>query len=148
MFTIIVVIVLCMVIMSFPVWVVNQESMLPTFRDGDIIIGRNIFCDYKAGDIVVCRIKNKELGPKIIKRVIAISGDIVIIKDNCIYVNGKLLEEDYLYEPMYTTDLELTVPENSVFVLGDNRNNSMDSRFFGCIPYSDVIGEVVFKLPF
>lgn len=126
----------------FPPWVVKQNSMLPSVRDGDILIGCKLAQEYEKNDVVVCKVDNK----KVIKRVIATAGDCVVIEDNVLTINGVVIEEDYLYEPMDTADLELIVPDNSVFVLGDNRNVSDDSREFGCINIADVVGKVILNL--
>lgn len=86
-----------------------------------------------------------------IKRVIATEGEHVTIKDNKVYINGKELKEDYLPEGTITTSLnglfvDLTVPEGCVYVLGDNREHSTDSRRFGCIPMDKVEGVVLIRI--
>ncbi len=91
-----------------------------------------------------------------IKRVIGLPGEHVQIKDNKVYINGQELPEDYLPEGTITDSgakgdyeggyfLDLIVPEGTVFVLGDNRGNSGDSRMFGCIPYDKIEGKVVLR---
>ena len=89
-----------------------------------------------------------------IKRVIALPGEYVEIKDEAVYINGEKLEEDYLQDGV-VTDMKsgkedtyftnFTVPENTVFVLGDNRTGSTDSRLFGCIPLEKIEGKVLFR---
>lgn len=106
---------------------VKGESMEATLLDGDIMILNRV--QYKRHgasrfDIVV--IENH--GTKIIKRIIGLPGDIVQIKDNVLYVNDEVYEEKYLKEGTVTEDLIVAVPENSYFVLGDNRGKSLDSR--------------------
>ncbi len=87
-----------------------------------------------------------------IKRIIAIAGDKVKIENGEVFVNGEKLEESYLEEGIKTEvsksnlSEEFTVPEGSVFVLGDNRKSSKDSREFGCIPVSKIKGKVVFRI--
>ena len=87
-----------------------------------------------------------------IKRIIAIEGDKAKIENGEVFVNGEKLEESYLEEGIKTEvsksnlSEEFTVPEDSVFVLGDNRKNSKDSREFGCIPVSKIKGKVVFRI--
>jgi len=91
-----------------------------------------------------------------IKRVIALPGEHIQIKDGKVYINGKELKEDYLPEGTITDSgareglsggqfLDLVVPEGTVFVMGDNRGNSGDSRKFGCVPYEKIEGKVVLR---
>ncbi len=80
-----------------------------------------------------------------IKRVIAIEGDLIQIRDGKVYLNGELLSEDYLAENVRTKIVyynEIVVPEGCVFVMGDNRDESMDSRTFGCIPVDKIEGKL------
>lgn len=98
-----------------------------------------------------------EFGKKsYIKRVIGIPGDHVQIKDGRVYINGEELKEEYLPEGTITDSiatngiaggqfLDLIVPEKTVFVMGDNRSHSADSRRFGCIPYEKIEGKVVLR---
>ena len=80
----------------------------------------------------------------IIKRVIGIGGDHIDIKDNQVYLNGKLLEEDYINGVMTNNeDMSIDIPEGKVFVMGDNRSVSLDSRSFGPIEISSIIGRAV-----
>lgn len=82
-----------------------------------------------------------------IKRVIGKPNDVLEFKEGRVYRNGVLLEESYIKEPMNEiTYRKITVPENSVFVMGDNRNNSNDSRFIGSIPLNHVLGILFVKL--
>ena len=85
----------------------------------------------------------------IIKRVVGIGGDHIEIKDNELYLNGELLEEDYINGAMINSeDMVVDVPEGKVFVMGDNRNNSLDSRKLGYFDFDeDVIGRVFFTVP-
>lgn len=85
-----------------------------------------------------------------IKRVIALPGEHLEIKDGRVYINGNELKEEYLSEDVKTEDMDgafhdLVVPEGTVFVMGDNRSGSSDSRMFGCIPYQKIEGKVVFR---
>ena len=84
-----------------------------------------------------------------IKRVIGIPGDEIDIRDGYVYVNGEKLEEPYVKGKTYKKNLEfpITVQKNHVFVLGDNRENSSDSRYqsLGCIDYSKIKGKATFR---
>lgn len=85
-----------------------------------------------------------------IKRVIGLPGDHVQIKDGCVYINEQKLEENYLQDYVVTTDLDglytdIYVPENTVYVLGDNRAESTDSRRFGCIPVEKIESKAVLR---
>lgn len=128
------------------------HSMDSTLHDGDYVLINKIAykkVEPKYKDIVILN-TNIDNGRILIKRVIGTPGDKVSIKNNQVYVNDQLLEEDYINEPMIgNEDLEVEVPEGKIFVMGDNRNHSLDSRYLtvGLIDYNkDIIGKVVFSL--
>ena len=132
---------------------VDGHSMVPTLQDGDRLLVLNAMLDndYEYGDIVVLR-KDTFLEEPIVKRVIATEGQTVDIDfvSGAVYVDGELLE-DYINEPTYVeegTEFPLTVPEGSIFVMGDNRNHSSDSRSsdLGTVDTRYVIGKAVFLL--
>ncbi len=113
---------------------VDGHSMVPTLQDGDrlLVLNAGLCGDYRQGDIVVLR-KESFMDSLIVKRVIATEGQVVDIDflSGTVFVDGTPLHEDYINEPTYTaegTEFPLTVPEGSVFVMGDNRNHSNDSR--------------------
>lgn len=131
---------------------VDGHSMLPTLQDGDrLLVLNSMLCGgYEPGDIVVLR-KESFLPTPIVKRVIATEGQVVDIDfgSGVVYVDGRRLHEDYINEPTFTPEgmeFPLTVPEGSVFVMGDNRNNSTDSRSdrLGTIDRRYIIGRAVF----
>ena len=131
---------------------VDGHSMVPTLQDGDrlLVLNSMLYDDYKYGDIVVLR-KETFLEEPIVKRVIATEGQTVDIDfdEGVVYVDGQALEEDYINERTYLeegTEFPLTVPEGSIFVMGDNRNRSSDSRDsrLGTVDARYVIGKAVF----
>ena len=132
--------------------VVDGSSMRETLQDHDLILLLNdALCgEYEAQDIVVLSKETFENGNPIVKRVIATEGQTVDIDFNIgvVYVDGKALDEPYTREPTWTpegVEFPLTVPENHIFVLGDNRNRSSDSRHIDLGPIDErmVIGKAV-----
>ncbi|MCC0727619.1 signal peptidase I [Clostridioides sp. ZZV14-6045] len=129
---------------------VMGHSMDQTLYDGEKLIISKIAYnkeDPKYKDVVV--IKRSDLNVKyIIKRVIAVEGDTLKIKNNKLYINDKLIEENYINEKMQTSDLEIKIPKDKIFVMGDNRNNSIDSRssIIGLIDQKDIEGKIIFNL--
>ena len=125
----------------------DNISMEPTLYSGDVLYIEKKD-DMVPGDIIVLRYNEK----KLVKRLIAFEGDTVEIDDNgYVTVNGTVLNEPYVEFPsLGECDIEFpfTVPEGTVFVLGDNRNVSIDSRSssLGCIEKDHVVGKVVYRL--
>lgn len=131
---------------------VDGRSMVPTLQHGDrlLVLNSILYDDYKYGDVVVLR-KDSFLREPIVKRVVATGGQSVDIDfdTGSVYVDGKLLHEDYINELTFLeegTEFPLTVPEGSIFVMGDNRNHSSDSRDsrLGTVDTRYVIGKAVF----
>lgn len=130
-------------------YTVNGDSMLPTLHHGERLLVDKLsyrFVEPARGDIVVFKYP---ANPKeqFIKRIIGIPGDVVSIQNGIVYVNGVALEEDYITAPARIGFREQRVPEGTYFVLGDNRNNSEDSRFSGVgfVPKENIIGRAVWR---
>ena len=127
-----------------PVLRVTGTSMTPTLESDELVVCRK-FGNYEKGDIVAFYHNNKIL----LKRIIGVSGDIINIDDNGnVTVNGKKIDEPYIDAPSKgVCDIKLPyqVPENRVFVMGDHRSDSIDSRTkeIGCIAEEMIVGKVI-----
>lgn len=126
---------------------VAEISTEETRKNGEILY-LNKVAKLKRGDIIVFAPEWPELVDSngnyksLVKRVIALSGDHLQILDNKVYLNGELLDEPYINEPMlYTPDIDIVVSENHIFCMGDNRNHSSDCRTFGEVSLDRVEGK-------
>lgn len=127
------------------------NSMLPSFSGGDRVACVHSFSGYERGDVIIISHATRK-DESIIKRVIAVGGDTVDIDfyKGTVSVNGQVLDEPYVNTPTnlsYDMTFPVTVPEGKLFVLGDNRNDSLDSRStdIGFINENKVLGKVVFR---
>ena len=130
-----------------PVLQTYGSSMTPTLKDGEIILSMKT-SDFEPGDIVAFYYNNKIL----VKRVICSAGDwIDIDEDGTVYVNGTLLDEPYLTERALgdcNIELPYQVPDGRVFVMGDHRSTSVDSRntAVGCVAQEQIVGRIIFRV--
>ena len=134
---------------------VSGPSMQPTFENGDRLIAVRHFTP-KRNDIVILKAPDQK-GALYIKRVVGMPGDMVTSKNDKLYINGKRTPEPYLNNSferkahklgeLYTSNFTLKerVPKNSYFVMGDHRDVSKDSRYFGFVKRSALVGRVVFR---
>lgn len=126
---------------------VEGQSMEPNLHDNQRLIIEKIsyrFHPPRRGDVVVLRLPNRTSDP-LIKRVVGLPGETVEITDGRVLINGQVLDEPYLNQYTYQGMPPRVVPPNQVFVLGDNRGFSNDSRAFGFVPFSDIIGRAWFR---
>lgn len=173
-----IIVALLVIIFLFQPTSVNGPSMENTLHNGDKIIinkTQNIFhgipnyediviIDSRIGrerrfidnimdplkyNLIVSKITGNEDEIFWVKRVIGKPGDVLEFKEGKVVRNGEALDESYIKEPMlYQSDEMITVPENSIFVMGDNRNESKDSRVIGCVPMDHVFGKYLLRLGF
>lgn len=135
---------------------VPSGSMENTIMTGDNLIGFRLayqFSEPKRGDVIIFPAPD-EPNEKYIKRIIGLPGEKLTIKEGKVYINGELLEEDYLSKEWLPggdindgyTDLEFDIPEDSYFVMGDNRTNSHDARFWNntYVTRDKIIGKAIF----
>ena len=136
--------------------IVQQQSMEPNFHAGDYLLtsrqAYRFFGDPERGDVIVFRseLLDDEGNEKcLIKRVIGLPGDVVEIKSGYVYVNGEEIDEPYVKEQGISGEMDaVTVPENELFVMGDNRGVSEDSRSarVGTISEDTIVGKVFVRL--
>ena len=134
----------------FQIVTVNGESMVPTLQNNDKLVIEKIskrIISTKRNDIVVIKYP-ADISQRLIKRVVAIAGDKVKINDNILYINGKVINEYYKNENFMKDYDETLVPQDSIFVLGDNRNFSKDSRNsdIGFVKLNLLEGKAVIRL--
>ncbi len=123
---------------------VAGDSMEPTLLPGDRLFATRDYADPAHGDLVLVRVVIEEEEEVLIKRVLAIPGDEVLVQGDTVYVNGEVAAAEsavvYYDEPRLEPFI---VPDDHVFVAGDNRPVSLDSRQFGTVPLGSVVGEAV-----
>lgn len=127
--------------------IVKGESMEPTLYEGDVVLYTRINPQYRKGDVISVRIPS---GEYYVKRIIAVAGDTVELGEDGVYVNGELLNEPYRQGETRAAEggivrYPYTVQEGQIFVMGDNRTSSMDSRSFGAVGTRQIKGKIWFR---
>lgn len=129
---------------------VDGKSMNPTLENGQILLLEKINSNYKRFDIVVINYEENGQTEKLIKRIIGLPGEHISYRNNTLYVNNKKVEEPFSH--FETPDFDIAtlgsynIPEDSYFVVGDNRINSNDSRYLGFMKKDQIIGKIVFSV--
>ncbi|MDJ0577141.1 MAG: signal peptidase I [Xenococcaceae cyanobacterium MO_234.B1] len=131
---------------------IPSSSMEPTLEINDRLIIEKVSYRFKTpqrGDVVVFsptdKLKEQNFKDAFIKRVIGLPGETVEVKGEKVYVNGKALREKYIEEAPEYTYGPVTVPQGQYLVLGDNRNNSYDSHYWGFVPRENLIGRAIVR---
>lgn len=138
------------------VYEVPSGSMLETIQEGDLLLGEKVTLNWespKAGDVVTFE-SPREPGTTLVKRVIAVAGQTVDLRDGNVYVDGVQLDESSytLDKPSYSLSDQAgsagisypyTIPDGYIWVMGDNRTNSLDSRYFGPVRVSSVTSKIL-----
>lgn len=153
---VIAIIIAAIILFFFKPIIIQQESMQPTFYSNDYVVvskqSYSIFGDIERGDVIVFRsslLDENGDQKSLIKRVIGLPGDTIEIKNGYVILNGVTIQEDYLAEQGVSGEMEqITVDEGKIFVMGDNRAVSQDSRSpeVGQVDHDTVIGKVVLRI--
>lgn len=125
---------------------VKGDSMMPALKEGNLVFYTRINPRFQRGDVVSVRIPS---GEYYVKRIIALEGDTVELKEGAVYINGALLKEPYAAGETWEQTAGIvrypyTVQEGQIFVMGDNRGESMDSRNFGAVGERQIKGKIRF----
>jgi signal peptidase I len=134
---------------AFQTFYIPSESMVPTLQVGDRIVVNKLADDFHLGDIVVFERPDTWNAEHdvLIKRVIALEGQTIEIRENTVFIDDQKLVEPYLAEDATMSDYgPFTVPDNQLFVMGDNRTFSSDSRDNGPIPADNVVGRAALRI--
>ena len=126
---------------------IKGRSMVPTFDDGQRVVVLKLFSDIQRGDIVIFSSQD-DPGKDLIKRLIALPGERIQIRKGIVRINGKVLKEGYLEDQdygLYDAEIDEEVGLGQIYVLGDNRDDSHDSRRFGSVSEESLKGRVVVR---
>ena len=140
-----------MVLLYFTMWPmrISGNSMEDSFMDGDYILVSRIskyLNNIDTNDVVVAYAGSSDEEEKVVKRIIATEGEHLQIKGGNVYINSKPVNENYNVKGITEGEVDLFIPRNMYYLLGDHRKISKDSRSFGCVPHKNVVGKVIIKL--
>jgi signal peptidase I len=129
-------------------------SMEPTFHGNSVVLVEKISYwtgSPKRGDVVVAKTAlplNRFMTKSVIKRVVGVAGDYIAVTDGKLFLNGNMMQENYIKEDYIRGEYQGTVPKGHVFIMGDNRNNSNDSRstVIGFVPIDEIKGKVYLRV--
>jgi signal peptidase I len=136
---------------------VEQFSMERTLEPGELLLVDRVLPNltgFARGDIVLVRLATSKPGdPPLVKRVIGLPGETLTFRDGAVWIDGRRLAEPYVFDGQQTWPQpghpsSVVIPAGSVFLLGDHRSSSADSRIFGPVPLDSVIGRVWFEARF
>ena len=123
---------------------VDGTSMAPTLRDGQPVFFTRVNLRYRLGDVVYARMPS---GSNYVKRIVALEGDVVDLRDGTLYINGAPEDNPHAHgttQPQEgIVEYPYTLGEDMVFLVGDNREGSVDSRTFGALPLSSIRGKLI-----
>lgn len=128
---------------------IPSPSMHPTLQENDFLLVNKLqyrITGPQRGEIAVFKSPNPTSPDKIdlIKRVVGIEGDVIAVKNGVLYRNGEQIDEPFIAEPIASDFADHRVPKGCCFMMGDNRNNSRDSRYIGDIPLANFVGRAEF----
>ncbi len=118
----------------------SGDSMEPTIKNGAYLLANQNYSSIERNDIVFAT--PEEFGESVLKRVVAVGGDHVVIKDNTLYIND--VADTMFPNASYEEDIDITVPANEYYLMGDNRENSIDSREFGFVKENEVEAKIFY----
>lgn len=134
-----------LVYVLFGIAVVSGDSMQPTYEEGDLLIFSRTSDDFEQGDVVLIRTED---GQEVIKRIVAVPGETLYIdgRTGSVFIDGKELQENYTQgrtDREESIDYPVRLQDDEYFVLGDNRDHSLDSREYGPVTSGQIIGKVL-----
>ena len=126
---------------------IEGQAMMPTFHSGDRVFMKRRPSQFARGEIIIFLFP-EDTTKSYIKRIVGLPGETLMIEDGKVFINGKQIDEPYLNPEFLSQDslpAPVQIPENHYFVLGDNRRNSSDSRYWGTVPKHLIYGKYWFR---